>query len=202
LILIDAVAVVLPGLGIPFDLLGMLSRLGALGGAALLAFLAKAHQPNARPWPRWVSTGGAVLAVCGCLTRLAAQAVVGFGRTPYSGGLSTILFEAGFLLAGTVLPLLLVHPIGRLFPRWMLMLPGFAIGGGMTAYFGVGLIQMIVAAVRGEPQFGDDIGLPNSFFWFAVPAYVVWGAGLLLAARGYQLAQRNAINSHDVSVEP
>src|SRR5207244_5128045 len=88
----------------------------------LLGLLAKAHQPRATPWPRWVSVVGACLAVAGCLTRLAAQAAVGFGQTPYGGNLSLVLFEGGFLLAGTVLPYLLVHPIGRRFPRWLLLL--------------------------------------------------------------------------------
>lgn len=193
-ILLDVVAAILPGLGIPFDPLGMLSRLGAVAGAVLIGMLARAHQPPATPWPHWVSTAGACLAVVGCLTRLGAQAAVGFGQTPYGGSRSLIVFEGGFLLAGTVLPFLLVHPIGRRFPRWMLLLPGFAIGAGMTAYFGVGLIQMIVAAVQGQPIYGD-VGLPDSFFWVAVPAYLVWGAGLAVAARGYQFATRKANDS-------
>jgi hypothetical protein len=193
-ILLDVVAAILPGLGIPLDPLGMLSRLGAVAGAVLIGMLARARQPPATPWPHWVSTAGAGLAVVGCLTRLGAQAAVGFGQTPYGGSRSLVIFEGGFLLAGTVLPFLLVHPIGRRFPRWMLLLPGFAIGAGMTAYFGVGLIQMIVAAVQGQPIYGD-VGLPDSFFWVAVPAYLVWGAGLAVAARGYQFATRKANDS-------
>lgn len=193
-LLLDVVAAVLPGLGIPFDPLGMLTRLAAVTGAVLLALVAKAHQPIPRPWPRWLSTVGAIAAAAGCLTRLAAQAAVGFNQTPYGGNLSLMLFEGGFLLVGTVLPFLLAHPAGRRFPRWLLLLPGLTIGAGMTAYFGVGLIQMVVAALRGEPVYGD-VGLPDSFFWVAVPAYVVWGAGLLVAARGYQLATRKAIDS-------
>ncbi|MFC6161115.1 hypothetical protein [Kribbella jiaozuonensis] len=193
-ILLDLVAGVLPGLGIPFDLWGMGCRLGAILGAVLLGVTAKAQQPAARPWPGWVARVGAWLAVGGCLTRLAAQAVVGFGTTPYGGNLSLILFEGGFLLVGTLLPFLLVHPIGRRFPRWMLLTPGFVIGVGMTAYFGVGLIQMIVAVAQGKPPY-DDVGLPDAFFWVAVPAYVVWGAGLVLATRGYQFATRKAFDS-------
>lgn len=193
-ILLDLVAAVLPGLGIPFDVPGMLSRLGAITGALLLGRLAKSHQPEARPWPHWVSTAGACLAVAGCLTRLAAQAVVGFEQTPYGGNLSILLFEGGFLLAGTLLPFLLVHRIGRHFPRWLLLLPGYTIGAGMTAYFTVGLLQMIVNVIQGEPAYGD-VGLPEGFFWVAVPAYVVWGAGLTVAARGYQFASRKAIDS-------
>ena len=190
-ILLDVVAAVLPGLGIPFDPLGMLCRLGAILGAVLLGMTAKAHQSEAKPWPPWIATLGAYLAVTGCLTRLAAQAAVGFGTTPYGGNLSLVLFEGGFLLVGTLLPFLLVHPIGRRFPRWMLLVPGFTLGVAMTAYFGVGLIQMVVAVVQGKPVYGD-VGLPDAFFWVAVPAYVVWGVGLTLAARGYQYATRRA----------
>jgi hypothetical protein len=194
-ILLDLVAMALPGLGIPFDLPGMLSRLGAVAGAVLLGRLARAHQPESKPWPQWISTFGACLAVVGCLTRLGAQAVVGFEKMPYGGNLSIALFEGGFILAGTLLPFLLVHRLGRYFPRWLLLLPGFTIGVGMTAYFTVGLIQMIVNAVQGEPAYGD-VGLPDSFFWVAVPAYVVWGAGLTVAARGYQFATRKTSPSN------
>ncbi|WP_329005426.1 hypothetical protein OHA18_18825 [Kribbella sp. NBC_00709] len=193
-ILLDLVAAVLPGLGIPFDPLGMLCRLGAIAGAVLLALIARAHQPTPKAWPPWVAVTGAGLAVVGCLTRLGAQAVVGFGQTPFGGNRSVIIFQGGFLLVGTALPFLLVSPIGRRFPRWMLLLPGYVIGAGMSAYFGVGLIQMIVAVVQGEPIFAD-IALPDSFFWVAVPAYVVWGAGLLAATRGYQFASTKASDS-------
>jgi hypothetical protein len=119
-----------------------------------------------------------------------AQAVVGFGAAPFGGGLSIVLFEGGFLLAGTVLPLLLVYRLGRIFPRWMLLSPGAGLGTGITAYFGVGLLQMIVSALNGEPAFGSGNLLPESFFWVAVPAYVVWGAGLATATYGYYLRTR------------
>ncbi|MGZ0148951.1 hypothetical protein ACXJJ3_17890 [Kribbella sp. WER1] len=190
-ILLDAVAAVLPGLGIPFDVQGMLSRLGAVVGAVLLGLLARAHQPPARAWPAWVPIAGACLATVGCLTRLGAQAAVGFEKTPYGDSLSLVLFEGGFVLVGTLLPFLLVHPFGRRFPRWLLLLPGYAIGCGMSAYFGVGLIQMIANVVQGRPPYGDvTLGLPDSFFWVAVPAYLLWGAGLVVATRGYQTSHR------------
>ena len=196
--LLDVVGGLLPGLGIPFDLPGMLSRFTALGGAVLLGSTALAYQRRLDPscirctgqprpastphWPAW-------LAVAGCLTRLAAQAAVGFDITPYQGGRSMIMFEGGFLLAGTALPLLLVYRLGRIFPRWMLLLPGAGLGAGITAYFGVGLLQMIVAALQGKPVYGD-VGLPDAFFWVAVPAYLVWGVGLSIAAYGYHLRTR------------
>ena len=87
------------------------------------------------------------------------------------------------------MPLLLVDRPGRIFPRWMLLLPGAGLGAGITAYFGVGLLQMIVAALQGKPVYGD-VGLPDSFFWVAVPAYLVWGAGLTIAAYGFHLRTR------------
>jgi hypothetical protein len=150
--LLDLVGGILPGLGIPFDLAGMLSRVGGL-------------------------------------TRLAAQAVVGLNAVPYEGGLSVLLFEGGFLLAGVVLPLLLVHRLGKVFPRWMLLLPGAGLGAGITAYFGVGLIQMIVATLPAEPVYGDTTQ-PDGFFWVAIPAYLCWGVGLAVATYGYYLRTR------------
>ena len=199
LALLDVVGGVLPGLGIPFDLGGMLSRLGALTGAALLGRSALTMQrlldpsclrciglPRVASTPRWAMVA-AWLAVLGCLTRLIAQAAVGFGTVRY--GVSTVLFEVGFLLAGIALPLLLVYRPGRFFPRWMLLLPGAGLGAGITAYFGVGLLQMVAAALQGNPVYAD-IGLPDSFFWVAVPAYFVWGVGLAVATYGYYLRTR------------
>jgi hypothetical protein len=200
--LLDFVGGILPGLGIPFDLAGMLSRVGGLTGAVLLGATALARQRRLDPsclsctgrmrsltfMPYW-AIAGAWLAVVGCLTRLAAQAVVGLNVVPYDGGLSVLLFEGGFLLAGVVLPLLLVHRLGKVFPRWMLLLPGAGLGAGITAYFGAGLIQMIVATLKGGPVYGDTT-LPDSFFWVAVPAYLCWGVGLAVATYGYYLRTR------------
>jgi len=100
-----------------------------------------------------------------------------------------VVFEGGFLLAGTALPFLLVTRFGRVFPRWMLLLPGAGLGAGITAYFGVGLVQMIVAAVQGEAVY-EGTPFPASFFWVAVPSYLVWGAGLAVATTGYYLRNR------------
>lgn len=207
LALLDVIGGVLPGLGIPFDLPGMLSRLGALTGAALLAGIALARQRQLDPTclrcsgrrlavastPIW-AVAGAWIAVTGCLIRMGAQAVVGFDLLPYAGGVTVVLFETGFLLAGIALPLLLVYRLGRVFPRWMLLLPGAGLGAGITAYFGVLLIQMIADAVQGRATFGG-IELPESFFWVAVPAYLVWGVGLALAAAGYHLRTRKPCKS-------
>lgn len=207
LVLLDVVGGVLPGLGIPFDVAGMLSRVGGLAGAVLLAGTGLAYQrrldptclrcTRTRPWaatevtPRW-AIAAAWVAVVGCVTRLLAQVVVGFDAIPLEAGASMLLFELGFVLAGTALPLLLVYRLGRVFPRWMLLWPGAGLGVGITAYFGVGLVQMILAAIAGEPVYGGELGdtFPAAFFWVAVPAYLVWGAGLAMATYGYYLRTR------------
>src|SRR4051794_5981679 len=80
---------VLPGLGIPFDVSALFSRLGGLTGALLLGGTALAHgrqlNPDClrcsrtKPWvevpstPRWALLG-AWVAVAGCVTRIVAQA--------------------------------------------------------------------------------------------------------------------------------
>lgn len=199
LLLLDVIGGVLPGLGIPFQAAGLLSRGGMVVGALLAGATALAYQrrlsgaclrctrtgapaPQWARMPRWGYVAGWV-AVGGCVVRIAAQAVVGFGATPFAGW-SVAVFEVGFLLAGVVLPLLLVHSWGRVFPRWMMLLPGYTIGGGVTAYFGVGSIQLLAEAISsGGTGFGGE--LPAWFFWIAVPAYVVWGAGLLVATAAY-----------------
>ncbi|MER7545658.1 hypothetical protein ABTW95_21905 [Spirillospora sp. NPDC127506] len=62
-----------------------------------------------------------------------------------------------------------------------------AISGGLTVYFGVGLLQMIWERLHGRDPFppGGGLDLPEAFFWVAVPAYLAWGAGMAAAARGY-----------------
>jgi hypothetical protein len=73
----------------------------------------------------------------------------------------------------------------------MLLLPGACLGAGITAYFGVGLVQMIIDGIQGEAVYSGT-PLPASFFWIAVPAYLVWGAGLAVATAGYYLHTRKS----------
>jgi len=203
--LLDVVGGVLPGLGVPFDEVGLLSRLGGLIGAGLIGATALGHHrrldphclrcsrtrtwANLRVTPRW-AVAAAWSAVAGCVFRIVAQTAVGWDAVPLANGVSMVVFEAGFLLAGAALPLLLVYRLGRIFPRWMLLWPGAALGVGITAYFGVGLVQMIATTLAGEPVNDGMAELPESFFWAAVPAYVVWGAGLAVATYGYYLRTR------------
>lgn len=209
-LLLDVVGGLFPGMGIRFHPGAFLSRAACLAGAVLVGATAVAYRRRwrssclfcgrarnrVRPsqparWARW----GAYAAVAGCLIRLLAQFAVGVGELVDGGG-SLLMFEAGFLLAGTVLPLALIHRWGRVVPRWVPLLagrrvprwlllgPAFAIGGGMTAYFGVSIVQLAAETLSGTWDPGDG-SLPLGFFWVAVPAYLAWGVGLVVAAIGY-----------------
>jgi hypothetical protein len=180
-----ACAVLLPGLvgllflqfGPPFHPGALASRLACATGGALLVAATLRHQRRHRGdcpdcartggpstgwtapphWARWA----AWTAVAGCLTRQVAQVVDGVGHLTGPPAL-LVAFEIGFLLAGVLLPLALVHPWGRVWPRWvpglrgrtiprgLLLGPAFALAGGLVCYFGVGLGQVALAGTAAE----------------------------------------------------
>lgn len=208
MLLLDVVGGILPGLGIPRDLLAFLSRaacasVGLLAGATALSWqrrrtagcLRCVGVPRLDATPRW-AYAAAYAAVAGCLIRILAQLTMGVD-VPYAAGPSLLVFEFGFLLAGVLLPLALVHGWGKVWPRWVLPLagrrvprwlvigPGFAIAGAMLAYFGTGIAQMIGETIGGTLE-------EPAFMWVAVPAYVVWGAGLAVASFSYYRITRPA----------
>ena len=210
-LLLDVVGGLFPGLGVEFHPVAFLSRAAGLSGAVLVAANAVAYrrrwrspclfcgraEGRARPAqpPRW-AWWAAYAAVAGCVVRLLAQVAVGFGSMLAESGGSALGFEAGFVLAGTLLPLALVHRWGRVVPRWVPLLagrrvprwlllgPAFAVAGGMTAYFGFSLVKLAIETVSGTWDEGDG-SLSLAFFWVAVPAYLIWGLGLGAAALGY-----------------
>jgi hypothetical protein len=215
LVLLDVVGALFPGAGVEFHLVAFLSRAAALSGGILTGATAVAYRRrwrsdclfcgrtgnsvrSAQP-PRW-AWWAAYAAIAGCLVRLGAQVSVGFGELQ-GGGWSLLGFESSFLLAGTVLPLALVHPWGQVFPRWVPLLagrrvprwlllgPGAGIGGLMTAYFGFTIVKIAAETLTGTWDPGAD-PLPLAFFWVAVPAYLVWGLGLGAAALGYYQTTR------------
>ncbi len=220
LFLLDVVAALFPGIGVALYPWGALSRVGAAGSAVLLAASAAAVlrrgravcQECERPvprtgrleavprWARWA----AGVAAAGCLVRIVAQAVVGFDESPMSAGMSMVLFEGGFLLAGTLLPAALVFRFGRVWPRWVIGLsgrriprmlvlaPATAISSGMTVYFGFMLVQMVFERLQGRNPFPPSGGLdlPEAFFWVSVPAYVAWALGLSVATHAYHRLTR------------
>ncbi|WP_157641464.1 hypothetical protein [Longispora albida] len=209
LFLLDVVYGLIPGLGPEIDPLAAASRAACLIGAGLLARAAIQHARvhcaacsrravvrERRPrWAWW----GAYGAIAACFVRIAAQVVVGWGEIPLEQGVALVVFEVGFVLAGTLLPLALVHDFGRVWPRWVPFLagrkvqrwlvlgPAYALAGGITVYFTVVLGYLTVETVSGS--FVAD-PFPLAFFWVAVPGYLAWGVGLGIAAIGYNLDTR------------
>ena len=220
LLLLDAVGTLIPGMDIPVQPAAVASRLGAAGLAVLVGATALSHQRRLREacascgrteqwWPpagtpRWAWVG-AYAAVAGCVVRLAAQYVVGWDDIPYEPNASLVVFEVLFVLAGTVLPLGLVHHWGRVWPRWVLPVagrrvprwlplgPAVFLSIGITAYFGIGLGGMVVDAIQGKSAASGPFSA--GFFWVAVPSYVVWGIGLGLAAVSYARLTRPVCRS-------
>lgn len=219
LLLLDAVGIILPGGGVTVDLVAFLSRVACLAGGVLVGATALSYQRHwrgaclacgsrgdaVRPSlkagpPRWAWLA-AWAAVAGCLVRILAQVAVGFGNGLVSAGWTVVVFEVGFLLAGTVLPLALIYRWGRVFPgwvplladrgvpRWLVLAPALGLGVGMTAYFGFSMVKLAFETFTGTWEQGGG-SLPLWFFWFAVPAYLVWGIGLGLAALSYGRATR------------
>ncbi|MEV0651176.1 hypothetical protein AB0I28_38580 [Phytomonospora sp. NPDC050363] len=207
LFLLDIVGVLTFGVDTGPELAALASRLGCAVLALLLLASVARYRRGMREaclrcgrtdgWHRWTAVprwarAGAWLAVAGCLVRVGAQVAVGFDGMPLQGSL--LVFEGGFLLAGTLLPLALVHRWGRVWPRWTLFLRGrrvprwlvlgpaavFAIG--LVVYFGIALAQLAVSSASGDFDGGT---LPLAFYWVAVPAYWVWGWGMGAAAVAY-----------------
>lgn len=142
--------------------------------------------------PEW-AFAAAYIALAGCVSRLLAEVIEQIrGGDRWSAADFTptlMIFTALFVLAGTVLPLALVHRWGRIWPRWVFPLagrpvprwvvlgPAFFIGAGLTAYFGIG--------ASAELFKGDDLGGPLWWIIMVIPGYIVWGLGLLIAAVAY-----------------
>ncbi|MER7441846.1 hypothetical protein [Micromonospora avicenniae] len=209
ILLPELVSLLLLAAGPYFDPVAFASRLGCVTGAILLGLATARYQRRTRGgcpdccrtgrpgrqrpaparWARWA----AYAAVAGLVTRFAAQFVVGFDGLTTDASL--IGLEIGLLLAGVLLPLALVHRWGETWPRWvpllagrtiprpLLLVPGFGLGTGIVAYFGMGLVQLASGSVS---EFSD------TFLWVAMSAYCILGLGLLVASSDYHLRTRAA----------
>lgn len=222
MLLLDLIGALFPGIGIEVFPRGAASRTACAGTGVVLALAVRSfHRTSgvnlpgadrlrtlATPLdrtPRW-AYAAAYVSMSACLTRIAAQLAVGVDESPLSAGVAGVLFELCFILAGTLLPLALVHGWGRVWPRWVLGLagrrvprwlvlgPGIGVAASITVYFGVMLVQMVVERLHGRNPFPPDgeMSLPESFFWVAVPAYFLWGAALGVAALAYHRRTRVA----------
>ena len=211
-LLLDVVGGLFPYSGVPLNLPAFLSRAaclvqGLLLGAAVVTyrrrwrsdclFCGQRGIPRRMTRPPWWAWCAAYAAVVGWLVRIVAQVAIGwFADSRQQPAAALLAFEACFVLAGTVLPLALVHSWGRVFPswvprragrrvpRWLPLGPALAIGGALTLYFGASILKFAAATVNGTwRQNGGS--LPLAFFWVAMPAYLLWGVGLSVAALAY-----------------
>ncbi|MBE1607106.1 hypothetical protein [Actinopolymorpha pittospori] len=137
------------------------------------------------PSPGWAYVA-AYLTVGGCFARVGAQVLLGFE----DWDATFVVFVVGMVLAGTLLPLALVHRWGRIWPRWVVpfagravprwvvLVPAWFMGAGLTGYFGIARVGSMV---------GDGLGGAYPVWWelAAIGGYVVWGIGLLVASMSY-----------------
>jgi WD40 repeat protein len=103
----------------------------------------------------------------------------------------------------TVLPLGLVQPWGRRWPRWMPRLGGRRVprwvvvapvgllAGGMILTFGTASVQFLLDPA-GSTASSD---YPLLFWWFVLPAYFTWGLGLAVLVVAYWHATGHTDNS-------
>nr|WP_157554465.1 hypothetical protein [Herbidospora sakaeratensis] len=145
------------------------------------------------PAPRWAYLA-AYVAIGGCAVRVTALVVdsVAAGRPlPFTSGSPFEIFIALLIVAGTLLPLALVHRFGRIWPRWvgplagrpvprwLVLGPALFVGAGLAGYFGVaGMTAWLLG--RG--------GLAEAPVWkvsMEMFGYTFWGLGLLVAAMSY-----------------
>lgn len=190
----------------PFSATAFLARAGCLIAAILIARTALRGRRRLRgacsrcgrlgtdsgrtSAPRWAMAAG-YLAVAACVTRIAAEVVTWQIPATPANVTSVVVFAIGMVLAGTLLPLALVHRWGRVWPRWvrpvagrrvprcLVLGPAFFVSGGLTSLFGPELIKMMLRPPSSFGQFGV------AFLWLAISSYTVWGLALGIAAASY-----------------
>ncbi|WP_285591189.1 hypothetical protein [Herbidospora sp. NBRC 101105] len=150
------------------------------------------------PAPRWAYLA-AYVAIGGCAARVTAlvlDSVTAHEPLPFMDGSPFAVFVILMILAGTLLPLALVHRFGRIWPRWVIPLagrdvprwlvlgPALFVGAGLAGYFGV---AGMTAWILGKGNLGQAPVWKVSMEMFG---YTLWGLGLLAAAMSYYGATR------------
>ncbi|MFI6262937.1 hypothetical protein [Micromonospora sp. NPDC051006] len=115
-----------------------------------------------------------------------------------------LTFVALMVLAGTLLPLALVHRWGRIWPswvgplaarpvpRWLVLVPALFLGAGLTSYFGIG----------GGTAVATGMIAPDWFLVVALATYTLWGVGLLVSASSYLALTRPECPAGRASAAP
>jgi hypothetical protein len=195
---VDGVGLAARGSGVVAGVLTVVIAVGQLRaarGACERCGRVHGRSPERRtdPTPWWAWAAG-YAAMAGCLSRFVAQAITGFpGQdvralfTPLVNAFTVFAFL--MLVAGTLLPLALVHRWGRIWPRWvrpfagqnvprwLVLVPALFMGAGLTGYFGLAGIHATLTQGIGEYPVWWEVAV--------IGGYTVWGLGLLLAALSY-----------------
>ncbi|WP_436762309.1 hypothetical protein [Streptosporangium sp. V21-05] len=149
------------------------------------------------PTPRWAYLA-AYVAIAGCAARVTALVLdsVAARKAPFALGSPFGIFVALLILAGTLLPLALVHRFGRIWPRWVVPLagrdvprwlvlgPALFVGASLVGYFGV---AGMAAWLLGKGGLAQAPAWKVSMEMFG---YTSWGLGLLAAAVFYHGSTR------------
>ncbi len=163
--------------------------------ACVLCARVHGRSPERRtdPTPRWAYLA-AYVAVGGCAARVTALVLDSLTTDkplPFALGSPFAIFVALMIVAGTLLPLALVHRFGRIWPRWVVPLagrdvprwlvlgPALLVGAGMVGYFGV---AGMTAWILGKGNLAQAPVWKVSMEMFG---YTLWGLGLLAAAMSY-----------------
>ncbi|MEV4221389.1 hypothetical protein [Nonomuraea sp. NPDC049725] len=188
---LDVPGFLVRGAGVAAGVLTMLRAVAArrlVAGACPACGRSHGSSPESRtdPSPRWAYVA-AYAAVAGAVARIAGQ----LADWPWAtGDPAGPIFLTLYALAGTLLPMALVHRWGRIWPgwvpgvagrevpRWVVLVPAFLVGGGLAGYFGIAGFSVMLTEGTGQP------------LWWTltvIPGYTVWGIGLLVAAASYTI---------------
>ncbi len=160
------------------------------------------------PTPRWAYLA-AYVAIAGCAARvlvLVVDSITTHKPLPFALGAPFGIFVALLILAGTLLPLALVHRFGRIWPRWVVPLagrdvprwlvlgPALFVGASLAGYFGV---AGMTAWLLGKGNLAQAPVWKVSMEMFG---YTLWGSGLLAAAVSHYGLTRPDCPSHGCAV--
>ncbi|MDN3238255.1 hypothetical protein [Glycomyces tritici] len=147
------------------------------------------RSPERRTDPSpWWAYAAAYLALAGASSRFIAELAGGLPWSPTDP--AALVFLVMYGLAGALLPPALAHRWGRIWPRWvvplagrdvprwLVLVPAFMVGGGLTGYFG-----LVGTTYTARGDFSPEYPL----WWtlVVIPGYTLWGVGILIAAASY-----------------
>ena len=112
-------------------------------------------------------------------------------QIPLAGDPTVLWMTAGLKVLAGILALALIQPWGRMFPRWLLLIPASTAGLLLTLYGVANVIDhgRMVAGFRSTPEaLGERAARWHLLLWD--PVWLLGGVLFLLAAWHYQRSPR------------